>query len=296
MNDNEKLKQILRKNLDVRASNRTYNNMLDTVLEAQESIKKTNSAATPTIAGRFTMRKPMIRFALAAAIIAAVVLGLFEFIDTGSASGVVWAEVAQKVQASGGLIVRCTESTTSSSDDTDYAIKYFCPTHSRTDYYENEQITHAYYDNYEAMTFTAVYHTRKHYLSTQFTGTSEGFLEKQDDWMNPRYLVQKILSCEHRKLEQETIEGVLCEGLETTDAAVMGPLPGPVDRLEVQMRLWVNAETEYPLRFEYEITIEAEGQVLGSEGVMDQFQWNVELDPNLFEPNIPPDYVSMSDL
>jgi hypothetical protein len=33
-----------------------------------------------------------------------------------------------------------------------------------------------------------------------------------------------------------------------------------------------------------------------SEWVLDQFQWDVELDPNLLEPNIPPDYVDMRTL
>ena len=52
------------------------------------------------------MRSPVIKLAIAAAIIAAVILGLFEFIGRGNTSGVVWAEVAQKVQASQGVIFR----------------------------------------------------------------------------------------------------------------------------------------------------------------------------------------------
>jgi hypothetical protein len=27
---------------------------------------------------------------------------------------------------------------------------------------------------------------------------------------------------------------------------------------------------------------------------MDQFQWDVQLDPNIFEPNIPPDYETVT--
>ncbi len=38
------------------------------------------------------------------------------------------------------------------------------------------------------------------------------------------------------------------------------------------------------------MTIEADGEVIAAEYTMDQFQWDVELDPSLFEPNIPPDY------
>lgn len=175
-------------------------------------------------------------------------------------------------------------------DGADYAMKYFDPTHSRTDSYKDGQIVRSHYSNSETMAFTAIYHTDKHYLTTQYSGDSEGFLEKQEDWTNPRYLVQKILSAEHKKLGRQIIDGVPCEGLETSDPAVMAPPPGPVDRLEVHMRLWVDAKTEYPVRFEAKITAEVEGQVMGSECVMDQFQWDVEHEPSVFEPSIPPDY------
>ncbi len=38
------------------------------------------------------------------------------------------------------------------------------------------------------------------------------------------------------------------------------------------------------------MTIEADAEVIAAEYTMDQFQWDVELDPSLFEPNIPSDY------
>jgi len=244
---------------------------------------------------RTIMKNPITKLAVAAAVIITVVaLGLFEFIDTGSSSGVVWAEVARKVEASRGVIVRCTETTSFLSNEDDYSIKYFSRTHSRTDSYKGEQITHSYYKDFDTKTYTGVYHKHKHYLSTTFTPSEQGFLEKHGDWMNAKYLVETMLSCEHRKLGQKTIEGVLCEGIETTDPGVLGPLPGSVSRLDVEMQLWVNAKTQYPVLFESKISVVAEGEAISSECIMDQFQWDVELDPSLFEPNIPPDYIDIS--
>jgi len=242
------------------------------------------------------MKSPITKLAVAATVIAVAILGLFEFIGDGSTSGVVWAEVARRVETSRGLIVRCTETSSFMPNVEDYAIKYFSPTHSRSDAYKGGQITRSHYSNFDTKTFTGLYHTREHYLTDTFTGSTEGFLEKHEDWMNPRYLIETILSCEHRKLEQKTIEGVLCEGIETADPAFLGPLPEPVDRLETQLRLWVNVETKYPVLLECKISAEQNGEELGSEGVMDQFQWDVELDPSLFKPNIPPDYESMNNL
>ena len=270
------------------------------IQRAQDQSKET----TPTWSGfnfrRTIMKISITRLAAAAAVIAVVVLGLSEFIGTGSTSGVVWAEVVRKVQASRGLIVRCTESFSSVPEslsflnDSDYAIKYVCPTHSRTDDYKDGKIIQSFYKDFSdpnTDTLTGVYHTHKRYFSRTFGKSKQEFLlEQHDDWMNPRYLVQTILSCEHRKLGRKTIDGVLCESIETTDPASMGPLPEPIDLLEVQLRLWVDAETDYPVRFESKISLEHDGEAMASECVMDQFQWDVELDPGIFEPNIPPGY------
>jgi hypothetical protein len=271
--------------------------VLGDVLRALEQSEKTSALTQPNIR-RMTMKSPITKFAVAATVIAVAILGLFEFIGAGSTSGIVWAEVARKVEASRGLIVRCAESIQSAEED--YSIKYFSPTHSRTDTYKGGQLTQSYYTDHtdsDTETMTAVYHARKHYMSRTFkTSGHEFLLEQHDDWMNPRYLVQTILSCEHKKLGQKNIEGVLCEGIETTDPASMGPTPEPIDRLEVLLRLWVNVETGYPVLFENKISGEHNGQVGGSEGMMDQFQWDVDLDPEIFEPNIPPDYTDMRNL
>ena len=240
------------------------------------------------------MKSPITKLAAAAVVIAAVTLGLFEFIGDSGTSGVVWAEVAKRVDASRGVIVRCTESIEFA--ERDYTVKYLCPTHSRSDTYNGGQITRSFYSDFDTKTFTGIFHTHKHYLTDTFTGSMEGFLEKHEDWMNPGYLVETILSCEHGKLDPKTIGGTLCEGIETSDPAFLGPPPGPFDRLEAQLRLWVNVETQYPVLLEAKISAEHNGEVVGSEGIMDHFQWDVELDPSLFEPNIPPDYESMNNL
>ncbi len=287
--------------LDINTSAEMDQRILHNTLKIQQELKQTKLAGNRPDIWRTIMKSPIVKLAAAAVIIALVVLGLFEFIGTENTSGVVWAEVARKVQASRGSVVRCRETTSfQPSDETDYSIKYFSPTHSRTDSYKGGQIIHSYYTDLtgsDTVTLTGVYHKHKHYIShTYQKNENEFFLEQHDDWLNPRYLVQRILSGEHMKLGQKTIEGVLCEGIETTDPAALGPLPGPVNRLEVEMRLWVDVETKYPVLFESKMSGEAEGKEMSSEWVMDQFQWDVELDPSFLEPNIPPDYVDMRTL
>jgi hypothetical protein len=288
--DIEQMVKDLRHPVDARSHERILGRLLSTL----QRHRKPQPAATQPHAGRMIMRSPIAKLAVAAAIIAAVVLGLFEFISTDTGSGVVWAEVAQKVQTTKGLSLRVRETGNTSLDDSDYSIKYFSPIGSRTDAYKDGQITHSSCSNYETMTATYVFHAHKNYISTQYQGGIEGFLEKDEDWTNPKYLVKQILSVEYEKLEQKMVDGVLCEGLETSDPAVMGPLPGPVDRLEVHMRLWVDVQTQYPVRFESKITAEAEGEHIESDCVMDQFQWDVEVDPNLFTLDMPAGYFDIT--
>ncbi len=266
--------------------------VLDKVLVAHERTTNTQSAVMQPKIRRTVMKSPITKLAAAAVVLIAVLVGI-SLLDS-SATSVAWSEVARKVEASRGLSVRSAESIEFAGEN--YSVKYFCPTHSRMDTYLGGQITDSYYTDFEAKTYTCVHHIPKHYLSITITPSKGGFLEKNEDWMDPRYLVQTILSCEHKELGQKTIDGVPCEGLETMDPAIFGPLPGPVSRLDVQFRLWVNAETQYPFLFEWKVNAEAEGQVIANEGIMHQFQWDVDLDPEIFEPNIPPDYEDMRNL
>jgi hypothetical protein len=265
----------------------------DNISKALAESDKTESAITQPKIRRTIMKSPIVKLAAAAVIIALVVLGLFEFIGTENTSGVVWAEVVRKVEASRGLIVRCTDLSPSNEDD--YSITYTSPTYCRKDFYKDGQIIRTGYVDFtdsDTDTLTDVFHLLKLCQTITFRKSeNELFLEWHNDWTNPGFLVQKILSAEHRKLGQKTIEGVLCEGIETTDPACFGPIREEVKNLQVEFRLWVSVETGYPVMYETKINAEHKGKVWETqESVMDQFQWDVELDPNIFEPNIPSGY------
>jgi hypothetical protein len=286
--------ETLVRGLSRREETEARDRILGHLIELLRQRKEQKPAAAQPDTGRRLMNNPIARLGIAAAVVAVALVGLSQF--GGPPAGVAWGEVARKVEASRGVVVRVTETSSMSLSDDDYSIKYFTPTHSRTDSYKDGQIVRTFYSDSEKKIATAVFHPHKHYIARQITTSAEGFLERDEDWMNPRYLVQRILSAEHNELGRKTIEGAVCEGLDTTDPAVLGPLPGPITRLELHMQLWVDAETEYPVRFEARMAAEAEGETLESEGVMDQFQWDVELDPELFEPNVPPDYEDMRNL
>ena len=61
-------------------------------------------------------------------------------------------------------------------------------------------------------------------------------------------------------------------------------------------RVWVSVETGYPIQYEDEIVgyNGEDGQLLRSSVLVDQIQWDVELDESMFEPNIPAGYTDIS--
>jgi hypothetical protein len=291
MRPSDNINELINK-LQLKASANLDRRIHDDISAALAESDKTKSAVTQPNIWRTIMKSPIVKLAAAAVIIALVVLGLFEFIVTENSSGVVWSEVVRKVGASRGLIFRCRDSIPSNEDD--YSIAYTSPTYCRKDFYKDGQIIRTGYVDFTASdtdTLIDVFHMHKLHVTTTYKKSENGlFLEWRNDWTNPGFLVQRILSSEHSKLGQKTIEGVLCEGIETTDPACFGPLPGEVNNLQAEFRLWVSAETWYPVLYESKMSGEYEGEVWESESVTDQFQWDVELDPGIFEPNIPTDY------
>jgi outer membrane lipoprotein-sorting protein len=280
----DNIEEVIKKNLNFTAGTELHDRMLDDVLNAQVKSKKTKSALVEPNIRRIIMKSPITKLTVAAVVITVVALGLFEFIGTGSTSGVVWAEVAKKVQASRGVIFRSRDTAPDSRDGgPDYTMNYLYSAQLRLDSYKGAQIIKTFYSDYNTKTSVFIDHGHKSYIKR----TVEK-MEQNDLWTDPKSMVQRFLSHEHRELGQKTVEGVLCEGIETTDPAFDGT-DYPVDSL--MARIWVSVETGYPVQFEVEI-VRNNGQIRIA-GVADQFQWDVELDESIFEPNIPADYIDI---
>ena len=144
------------------------------------------------------------------------------------------------------------------------------------------------YEDREERKRVVLLHKQKGYVKEEMKLIEE---EQQilTDMMNPTKRVQNFLSCDYSELGKKTIEGVLCEGFETTDPAFIGvdvPPDLPIESLVAH--LWVSVETGYPVLLEAEF----EGTFSGKAS-LSQFQWDIELEPSVFEPNIPPDYKQM---
>lgn len=256
-----------------------------------EKIQKAQDLPTRTpVLYRFNhrsimMRNPITKFAAAAFIIIAVTLGVFEFIDNGGPSGVVWAEVSEQVQASPGFTCRShvilTDTASGNTNQMDMRMAG-SPTYGiRVDQYENGAIAMSNYGNRADNTIVSVIHPAKTY-------TREPLLEKDIEnleQMSPSRLVQQYLATDYKALESDMIDGVEVEGIEVNDPSVVSAT-FPID--SIVARLWVSKETGYPVRMEAKIT--GNNGALTMEAVMTELQWNVEFSASDFTPNIPADY------
>lgn len=279
MNDSEKLKDIVNKDLDVRASDETHDRMRDIVLAAHEPTRETVPAHPLTWTRSILMKNPVAKLAVAAAVVAAVLIGIGLFSHSGS--GVVWAEVARKVEASPGVIFRARG--TGSRDPNDdwpngYRIFWRSAALSRMDTYRGGQIYRIVYTDFDTKTMIGVLHDAKKYMKETMSDERVQRGRENHGWTDPQGLLNLGLSLEHRALGQKTIDDVTCEGIEAT---------GPDGSTA---RVWVAVETGYPVLVEIEGI--DEGDVRHT-GTMDQFQWNVDLSTDNVEPEIPADYESL---
>jgi hypothetical protein len=129
-------------------------------------------------------------------------------------------------------------------------------------------------------------HSPKQYSLTEMSGEMQAEVaQKQAGAMNPKAIVEQLLSGQYTELGREAIDGVEAEGVEIHDP----PEDKDDSRIDSHViRLWVGVETEYPVRMESEIV--GNGGNLRATQVVDQFEWHIDLDPDLFQLDVPSDY------
>jgi len=117
--------------------------------------------------------------------------------------------------------------------------------------------------------------------------------------MTPDGIANLIRSSEHVELGRKTIDGVDVEGLE-----IRGPdlVIAPVEFDKLVIRIWVDVETYLPVVVEAEavtsdkyLTAFTGGKPVEVKVLAGEFKWDVELDPKIFEPNIPDDYTMVEE-
>lgn len=224
------------------------------------------------------MRNRIAQLIAAAAIIAVVSIGLYHLGVSPDGARVAWGEVLAKVENVPVVTykMKLTMTYPEGRQWADESDVYVSKEHgSRIDSYKEGQLYMIKHLVPARKVFYIVHPQLKRYFERIVSEEQATAMVEQQD---PRQWLKMILSWDYTKLGRSEIDGVEVEGIEAKRE----------DRETI--RLWVDVQTNWPVRIESEGQMMNEGQLRPSHMILDHFQWNAEIDPAVFEPNIPADY------
>ena len=282
MKPRETVEEAIRRKLRFTAASTLRDRWRKEVLQAQEELVKTSRVRREPTLRSTIMRNSYVKLALAAVVILAVVLGVFEFLSPGGKSGVVWAEVLTKVEQVPVVIFDMTMEFDEHGETLVMPSKNYIAADSRwrSDTFRDGKLMRISYRLPRKNVAYGILVDRKQYWRRDVSYDQAALGREPDD---PRTWLKRLLSGDdYTKLGRTTIDGVVVEGIEGHRLESGG---------ETVMRVWVDVETNLPVRIEMK----------GMEGgrmmklVMENFEWDAPLDESLFEPNIPADYTPVED-
>jgi hypothetical protein len=256
------------------------NNYSPTQTETRPALREPTPRST-------IMRNSYVKLALAAVVILAVVLGLTEFLGPGGKSGVAWAHVLEKAEQVPVVIFDMTaEIGRPQGEKLVLPSKYYVAGDygTRSDTFNDGKLMAI---KYRLPNKKVAYQVRVDQKKYWRFDLSEEEAAQGRDPDDPRTWLKMILSGEYTKLGRATINGVVAEGIECNRPEITGG--------DDVMRLWVDVQTELPVRIEVDMLGMEGGQMKQQKFVMENFEWNAQLDESLFEPNIPADYTRGED-
>jgi outer membrane lipoprotein-sorting protein len=241
---------------------------------------------TPLTIGRTIMTSSFAKLAVAAVVVLAGLLG-WNMLDGPHGSGVAWAAIPDHIKAIDTFMFRLTIDV-HGKDDGNVSDKHT----GQFTFYLSEQYgfrmdiggdgtTVSWYVPPAADTITMVIPAEKKWSKTPLPPGQQG--KMPEEYEDPAEYIQRFLARPQRELGRSVIDGVEVEGIEVTDP----PLKHG-KRANGIGRLWVDVQTQLPVRIEIEGT--ADGKIVHW---LMEFKWSEAVPASIFEPNIPSDYTPL---
>ena len=257
---------------------------LDELAEIKAKSKQSKPASGPDI-WRIIMKHKLTKLAAAAVIMIAAIVGLNIIGGLGIAS-VALADVAREIEQIKNCVFKKTTKMSSEDNGTNSfdSLVYYTEAAVREDLYDDQKIAHQVYVTFSERILVGVDHKTKVFRKMDLTDED---LEKLSP-VSPKNIVNLILGKgKYKELGRKTVDGVLSEGFEFSDKRAM--LSMDKEKIEnVVTRLWVDVNTNLPVRVEVNCVLNNDSKV---NVVMCDPKWDVELEPDFFEPKIPVDYI-----
>ena len=295
MNDNEKYIEEFLKDIPFNAPDSGHRDELKMQLLSAFPKHRLQSIVQTIPTRRIFMSKSLVKLTVAAGVIVAVLIGMNIFTN----GGVALAEVLEKVRDIKTVFYRSkanikglpgVPSGQVAHITSEVKLSYDKGVHVNTQIQLPERTTrNEAYILFDKQVLYSLIHADKKYI--EMTLTDELMEEMESENGDPVTLLKVMADCEHVDLGHETINGIKVWGIEATDPVLGTKLgstlsSGMFDSIVV--RLWVDVETKLPVR------LTAQGSAKNGEISMDReiddFQWDVAMDPGELEVVIPEDY------
>ena len=129
--------------------------------------------------------------------------------------------------------------------------------------------------------------SQKMYQNIEFSDDLYERIKKQN--CDPREMIKQMLACEYTDLGRSKINGITVQGFETSDPSYSGG----VFAGNGTVTLWVDVDTWLPVQSEMNFRVEPNAEL---SAVIDNFQWNLPLTVDDFQPDIPGDYKNLGSM
>lgn len=296
MKPEDALNRVFHK-LDVRVDPRVDQRILQDTLHRLKESTETPPADLRPMRWRMTMKYPMAKLAIAAAVIVAALLGIHFFSRTAGTS---WAAVLEKVNGFDTCVYRTrqVETTGPRPDGFEFATEnesrnYRSETYGTfSENYKNGELYVRHYALLEEKQHLSFYGGGPHKTCMRMALTDRSLREFRDS--DPRRMIARILGGDYVEIGQDTIEGKRVRGVELRDPNVLAVEGETVPPLEdFSSRFWIDVQTELPVWVE--MSVVRKGSAVRQTMILDQFEWGVPLEASLFKPEIPLDYEVVDD-
>jgi hypothetical protein len=270
--------------------------LADAEAALEKSREPVSAEIQPTI-WRKIMKSPVTKLSSAAAVIIAVAVGITHFGTSINGTSVVLAKMIQNVEQVNSAIMREKRIFTYDGKKIPFlnsdAVRYYSSEYgAREDMYNPEGLLlHQVYWLTQENARVKVVPPMQQYARTELTEPELGI------WGQPglRAMVELLKAENPTTLGRRTIDGREAEGFEIAGSKMVGILPIQVD--SGVARIWVDVETSLPIQYEAElltsdklVTSMTSGKPVQIAVTGHDPQWNVEIEPSIFEPNIPRGY------
>ncbi len=309
MNRDEKVRELLRRTFRESPDGSEPTEIDRRILsDASTSMRKAvtaNQRVKNISVWRTIMKSKITKLATAAVVIITVTGVLNHLGGSIDGSGVVLADVAKKIaQVNSAIwqehrILTCDgiELSFLKNLKTDVTRYYSSEYGSREDMSTTEGLLlHQVYWLTEKNAFIEVAPLFKQYKHKELTETERLVWSQR----SIAAAVEGLIELEEpTKLGRKIINGKEAEGFEVRDSKIVAAFV-PVHFDSLIARFWIDVETSLPVQYEAELVISDKhitsytgGKPVEVKVTADGFQWDVELERSIFEPNIPPDYTQM---